>query len=690
MPRPPITTFSSLAVKESQTNKNNGLYAPQLTAAQIAAIPVDTLVNGAILYDTDANLLKSFVNGALQDVSAGPGIGDVVGPNVAVDNHIATFDGVTGKLIKDSGVTIAQVPALLQNPLNLLAAPNLLVNEIGNLGHVNFIDGLGIIFVDGLMPVEFLLNDIGGGDSQVCSLFTGGLPSSSTTPSALVELQSTDGALLLSRMTTLQRDALFATAGMVLFNTDSNTLQGHDGTDWLKVASYNVNGTLTVATPLVPTDAATKDYVDNGGPDLTDLNSKTQNISLIETTPTLTKMTQDLKLGAEETTNSATGTVVANTANTAIQVISSNFGWSFTPSVDITVTKYKIQTNFWISANPTTDIAIFDSGTQALVGSIQTLDKLTIENGYYVISLAIPLVLTGGVSYTISGLFRNGDRYTSLFNTYPAEITPFQTRYSPGPDVTAVYPSQSMVGMNGAMVSFDYIVAGELKDLECGLIKTSPSILANKKIVLNGVADNDHQFFGFGVNTDIARYQTPSIASDHVFYAATSSTSSNELARITGTGDLIISGHFYGKHPRGVIYANTGAPNTIPVIATWVKMAANTTIISGLFFNFTPSRLTYTGPLGIKALVNLSCTLIPSNNPLIPVINFAISIHKNGVLVIDSEQWVTTTGTTGSRYYPISTSTLITLEPNDYVEAFILSDSANPVTTVYNLMATTI
>ena len=685
MPRPPITTFSSLAVKESQTNKNNGLYAPQLTTAQIAAIPVDTLVNGAILYDTDANLLKSFVNGALQDVSTGPGIGDVVGPNVAVDNHIATFDGVTGKLIKDSGVTIAQVPALLQNPLNLLAAPNLLVNEIGNLGHVNFIDGLGLIFVDGLMPVEFLLNDIGGGDFQVCSLFTGGLPSSSTTPSALVELQSTDGALLLSRMTTLQRDALFATAGMVLFNTDSNTLQGHDGTDWLKVASYNVNGTLTVATPLVPTDAATKDYVDNGGPDLADLNSKTQNISLIETTPTLTKMTQDLKLGAEETTNSATGTVVANTANTAIQVISSNFGWSFTPSVDITVTKYKIQTNFWISANPTTDIAIFDSGTQALVGSIQTLDKLTIENGYYVISLAIPLVLTAGVSYTISGLFRNGDRYTSDFNTYPPEITPEQTRYSPGPaDVTAIYPIQSTPGMNGAMVSFDYI-GGGWKNLECGEIKVGGSTLANKKIVLKEVANNDHQFFGFGVNTDIARYQTPSVTSDHVFYAGASTTTSNELARITGAGDLIIPGFFYGNHPRGVIYAATGAPNTIPIIATWVKMAATTTTISGREFFYTPSgRLTYIGPRQIKALVNLSCTLVPSNAPLI---NFSISIHKNGVLVVDSQLFVSTTG---ARYYPISTSTLITLTPNDYVEAFILSDSTDPVATIYNLMATTI
>ena len=177
MPKPAITTFSSVAVKPSSTNKDNGLYAPQLTAAQIAAIPANTLVNGAIVYDTDVNLLKSFVNGVLVDVGTGPGVGDVVGPAGANGNNIATFDGATGKLIQDSGVVIGRVPPLLQNSFNLLAIPTPLVNEIGNLGHVNFINGLGIIFVDGLTPVEFLLNDLGGGDSLVCSLFTGGLPS---------------------------------------------------------------------------------------------------------------------------------------------------------------------------------------------------------------------------------------------------------------------------------------------------------------------------------------------------------------------------------------------------------------------------------------------------------------------------------------------------------------------------------
>lgn len=43
------------------------------------------------------------------DAASGSGSGDVVGPASAVDDRIATFDGVTGKLIQDGGKTIATV-----------------------------------------------------------------------------------------------------------------------------------------------------------------------------------------------------------------------------------------------------------------------------------------------------------------------------------------------------------------------------------------------------------------------------------------------------------------------------------------------------------------------------------------------------------------------------------------------------
>lgn len=61
--------------------------------------------------------------------------------------------------------------------------------------------------------------------------------------------------------------------------------------------------------------------------------------------------------------------------------------------------------------------------------------------------------------------------------------------------------------------------------------------IKNKKIVLyTHVAGSEHDFYGWGVNNGVLRYQVATIASAHVFYASTSSTTSQELFRIIDTG----------------------------------------------------------------------------------------------------------------------------------------------------------
>jgi hypothetical protein len=64
------------------------------------------------------------------------------------------------------------------------------------------------------------------------------------------------------------------------------------------------------------------------------------------------------------------------------------------------------------------------------------------------------------------------------------------------------------------------------------------TVVASRKIVLWASVDNDHQFYGFGVNAGTLRYQVPATGDAHIFYAATSSTASNELFRITGGGNV--------------------------------------------------------------------------------------------------------------------------------------------------------
>lgn len=62
--------------------------------------------------------------------------------------------------------------------------------------------------------------------------------------------------------------------------------------------------------------------------------------------------------------------------------------------------------------------------------------------------------------------------------------------------------------------------------------------IANRKIVLYDGFNNDHQYYGFGINGSTLRYQTDATSSDHVFYSANSATSSTELMRIMGTGNI--------------------------------------------------------------------------------------------------------------------------------------------------------
>ena len=91
-----------------------------------------------------------------------------------------------------------------------------------------------------------------------------------------------------------------------------------------------------------------------------------------------------------------------------------------------------------------------------------------------------------------------------------------------------------------------------------------------KKIVIHEegtVSDpQDHRFHGLGTQSFQMRYQVASTANNHVFYAATSATTSNELARISGVGDLSVARNI--SAPNGgmnaqVIRADTWANPTV-------------------------------------------------------------------------------------------------------------------------------
>lgn len=71
-----------------------------------------------VTYDNTASgLTATDVQDAIDELDTliGGLSGDVVGPGSSVADHIALFDGTTGKLIKDGGKTIAQIREIEQN-----------------------------------------------------------------------------------------------------------------------------------------------------------------------------------------------------------------------------------------------------------------------------------------------------------------------------------------------------------------------------------------------------------------------------------------------------------------------------------------------------------------------------------------------------------------------------------------------
>jgi len=122
-----------------------------------------------------------------------------------------------------------------------------------------------------------------------------------------------------------------------------------------------------------------------------------------------------------------------------------------------------------------------------------------------------------------------------------------------------------------------------------------PNSTLSRKISLYETAANDHQYFGFGVNTSILRYQVDSTASDHVFYAGLTSSTSQEVGRVTGTGNLIIPGTSYSTIIHGSIGMVTNATG-FTANNTWTKVAGTTVLRSANEFTMPANnRLTYTG-----------------------------------------------------------------------------------------------
>jgi len=130
-----LSGLTGISLKETGAGTDAiTLQAPaSIAASYTLTLPVD---------DGTANqLLQTDGNGVTSWVTVTPGTGDVVGPASATDNAISRFDGITGKLIQNSLVTIGDT-GIINTPANEIdftGAPVLLVNG----GSTNVFLGIG-------------------------------------------------------------------------------------------------------------------------------------------------------------------------------------------------------------------------------------------------------------------------------------------------------------------------------------------------------------------------------------------------------------------------------------------------------------------------------------------------------------------------------------------------------------------
>jgi hypothetical protein len=242
---PKLTKVDGFPVSASlEIQSDNGaLLISRLTEGERDSMVV---TDGMIVYNLTTHMFNLYENGAW--ILLGAGNGDVTGPPGAVPNNIATFADASGKVLQDSGVNIALVPP----PLGA-GFTSLNVTEVSEIDIISYKSDVGLILAhnNGLDTDSIIMGFFTDFSSpyEHTVLITDGLQKAPTTVSALLELSSDVGALLISRMHTDSRNLLDSENGMIIYNLDTNTFDVYQNGLW---QSLGTGGSVTSVAAVVP------------------------------------------------------------------------------------------------------------------------------------------------------------------------------------------------------------------------------------------------------------------------------------------------------------------------------------------------------------------------------------------------------------------------------------------------------
>lgn len=263
--------------------------------------------------------------------------------------------------------------------------------------------------------------------------------------------------------------------------------------------------------------------------------------------------------------------------------------------------------NFTFSVANNTDCSQITTNTYSTIMTLTTLGNLTITGTSNSVSLSSGNIFSTNVSSTnVIGTNISSTNFVSTSATIP----------------NIVLTGSLNANFNSNTLGNIFTTAG---NVGIGLVTPNAplqfaNVNANRKIVLWQGSNNDHQFYGFGItgSANTLRYQVEATAADHVFYAGINSTTSNEIFRISGTGNTTVtgttnsvslsSGNIFSTNvsSTNLVATTSTIPNVVFTNITTVSLLATTQVSSAGLFS---TNITSTNILGTNtSLTNLICS----------------------------------------------------------------------------------
>lgn len=351
----------------------------------------------------------------------------------------------------------------------------------------------------------------------------------SADPSAMLDISSTNSGLLIPRMTTLQRAAIATPAtGLFVYDTDLSAFYFFNGVLWQPFTTSSTGWNTIGNTSTI----ASTNFI--GTTDAVDFVTRTNNLERM-------RVTSAGNVGIGNPNPNAPLQFASLVGNRKIVLFeATNNDHQFLGfGINGSILRYQVDQ---ASANH-----VFYAGS----GATTSNELMRIQgNGDVGIGTSSPtqrLHVAGGnalLNNTLIGDIGFGALWSGLMHTSVTPATGYALLTSGDGAYTLINKENTGTGFLGFRIgSVDAAVITNAGNM--GIGTTTPNAplqfantAVNRKIVLYETANNDHQFLGLGINGSMLRYQVAQTTDNHAFFAGTSASTSTELMRIQGNGNV--------------------------------------------------------------------------------------------------------------------------------------------------------